>query len=427
MKNLEKTDPDVAKILDKELKRQQTNIELIASENIASEAVMEVTGSCMTNKYAEGYPGKRYYNGCEYYDEVENLAIERIKKVFDCKFANVQPHSGANANAGVFLALLEPGDTFMGMSLKEGGHLTHGSPVNMSGKWFNPVFYGVNDDGYIDYDAVAKLALETKPKLIIAGASAYPRIIDFKRFREIADSVGALLMVDMAHIAGLVAGGVHPSPLPYADVVTSTTHKTLRGPRGGIILTNNEGLAKKFNSGIFPGSQGGPLMNAVAAKAVAFKEALEPGFKSYQEQVVKNSKKLAEALIANGIDLVSGGSDNHLILLDLRSLKITGKDAANLLDEVYITVNKNGVPNDPESPFVTSGIRIGTPAITTRGFVEDDMVRLAELIAKVLKNIAQNKAAGEAKLDDALSKEIKTGVKELTDKYPIYAQSPVLA
>ncbi len=429
MADLNKKDPELADLLAKELIRQNRNIELIASENYASEDVMAATGSIMTNKYAEGYPGKRYYNGCEYYDDVERLAIERICKVFDCKFANVQPHSGANANVAVFLALMSPGDKFLGMSLKEGGHLTHGSPVNISGKWFEPLAYGVNNDGYIDYDEVEKIAKAEKPKVIIAGASAYPRAIDFKRFREIADSVGALLMVDMAHIAGLVAGGVHASPFPHAHVVTSTTHKTLRGPRGGIILTNDEALAKKFNSAVFPGSQGGPLMNSIAAKAVAFKEALDPSFKTYQEQIIKNSKALAQSLSENGINLVSGGTDNHLMLLDLQNLKITGKDAANILDEVHITVNKNGVPNDPQSPFVTSGIRVGTPAITTRGFNEADVQKLGVLIAKVLKNISENQAKGEAKIDADLAKEIKAGVIELTDKYPIYQsfQNPALA
>lgn len=427
MQNFKKTDPDVAKLVDKELNRQQTNIELIASENFASEAVMEAMATCMTNKYAEGYPGKRYYNGCEFHDDVETLAIERIKKVFGANYANVQAHSGANANLAVFMAAMDPGDTFVGMSLKEGGHLTHGSPVSISGKWFKPVSYGVNQDGYIDYDEVEKIVKEAKPKLVIAGASAYPREIDFKRFKEIADSVGALLMVDMAHIAGLVAGGVHPSPIPYADFVTSTTHKTLRGPRGGIVLTKDEEWAKKINSAIFPGSQGGPLMHAITAKAVAFKEALDPEFKTYQEQVVKNSKAFAEALIANGLDLVSGGTDNHLILLDLTKLNITGKNASNALDECHITVNKNGVPNDSRSPFVTSGIRLGTPAVTTRGFKETDMLETANLIARVLKNISENHAKNnlddkaEYVLDKAVADEVRDAVKKLTANHPLYA------
>ena len=428
MSFLENIDPEIKSLIDKELARQRQNIELIASENFTSLAVMEAVGSCMTNKYAEGYPGKRYYNGCEHYDTAEDLAIERIKKIFGCKFANVQPHSGANANVAVFLAALNPGDTFLGMSLAEGGHLTHGSPVNISGKWFNPVSYGVDENGYIDYDNVEKLAKESKPKLIIAGASAYPRVIDFKRFKEIADSVGAMLMVDMAHFAGLVAAGQHPSPFPYADFVTSTTHKTLRGPRGGIILTNNEELAKKVNSAVFPGSQGGPLMNNIAGKAVAFLEAQKPEFKKCQEQIVKNAKVLAESLIKEGIDIVSGGTDNHLMLVDLRTLNITGKNAANALDECHITVNKNGVPKDPRSPFVTSGIRIGTPAATTRGFTEADMVDLAGLIGKVLKNISENHKKNNLGdkdayiLDTSVADEVKAGVKALTEKYPLYPE-----
>lgn len=419
--NLQNSDPEVFEYINKELDRQRDNIELIASENFTSVAVMEACGSVMTNKYAEGYPGKRYYNGCEYHDEVEQLAIDRICKVFGCKFANVQAHSGANANTAVFLAALTPGDKFMGMSLSEGGHLTHGSPVNISGKWFNPVAYGVNEQGFIDYEEVRKIALEEKPKLIIAGASAYPRIIDFKKFRDICDEVGAYLMVDMAHFAGLVAAGVHPSPFPHADFVTSTTHKTLRGPRGGIVLTNNEDFAKKINSAIFPGSQGGPLMNTIAAKAVAFKEALSPEFKACQEQIVKNAKQLAQTLIDEGIDIVSGGTDNHLMLLDLQSLDITGKDAANLLDDCKITVNKNGVPNDPRSPFVTSGIRLGTPAMTTRGFKEAEMIELGKLIAKALKEMAsKQKETGETTLSTEFQDEIRAGVKSLVERFPLY-------
>ncbi len=381
---LNSVDPEISSLMDKEKVRQEENIELIASENFTSAAIMEAAGSCLTNKYAEGYPAKRYYSGCEYYDEIENIAIERLKSLFGAKFANVQPHSGANANLAAFMALMNPGDKYLGMSLKEGGHLTHGSAANYSGKWFEVISYGVNEQGLIDYDALEKLALEHKPKVIVAGASAYPRIIDFPRFRAIADKIGAKLMVDMAHIAGLVAAGVHPSPVPYADACTSTTHKTLRGPRGGIILTNDEELAKKINSAVFPGTQGGPLMHIIAAKAVCFKEALTEDFKAYQKQVAANAKKLAQTLMDKGIQLVSGGTDNHLMLLDLRSLKITGKDAANVLDTCRITVNKNGVPNDPESPFVTSGIRIGTPAVTTRGFKEPEMIRLGELIASIL-------------------------------------------
>lgn len=414
--SLDKADPEINDLINKELKRQQENIELIASENFASKAVMEAAGTCLTNKYAEGYPSKRYYNGCEYHDEIETIAIERLKKIFGCNFANVQPHSGANANNAVFAALLKPGEKFLGMSLKEGGHLTHGSPANISGKWFEVASYGVNKDGYIDYEEVRKIALEEKPKLIIAGASAYPRTIDFKKFRDIADECGAKLMVDMAHIAGLVAAGVHPSPFPYADVVTSTTHKTLRGPRGGIILWNDEELTKPLNSGIFPGTQGGPLMHIIAAKAVAFKEALDPSFKTYQEQVVKNTKAMAETFNAEGIDLVSGGSDNHLLLLDLIKLNLTGKDAANALDELKITVNKNGVPNDPQSPFVTSGIRIGTPAITTRGFKEEDAKEVAKAISAILISMSKN----NNEVEESVKKEVLATVKKLTDKLPLY-------
>lgn len=417
--DLATTDSEINDLINREQIRQETNIELIASENFASEAVMQAIGSCLTNKYAEGYPGKRYYNGCEFHDDMETIAIERAKKVFGCNFANVQPHSGANANTAVFMALLNPGDKFLGMSLKEGGHLTHGSPVNMSGKWFEPIAYGVDQNGFIDYSEVRKLAIEHKPKLIIAGASAYPRIIDFAKFKDIADETGAKLMVDMAHIAGLVAAGVHPSPFPHADVVTTTTHKTLRGPRGGLILWNDEELTKPFNMGIFPGSQGGPLMHSIAAKAVSFKEALEPEFKTYQEQVVKNSQAMAKTFIENGIDIVSGGTENHLLLLNLISLGLTGKVAANTLDELKITVNKNGVPNDPQSPFVTSGIRIGTPAITTRGFKEEDSIKVAQLISKALNNMKDNNGEVDAETKES----VLAGVKELTDRLPLYASA----
>lgn len=368
-----KYDEEVGKAMNLELARQQRNIELIASENIVSPAVMAAMGSVLTNKYAEGYPGKRYYGGCEDVDIVENIARDRAKKLFGAKFANVQPHSGAQANIAVYFALLNPGDTVMGMNLAEGGHLTHGSPVNLSGKYFNFVPYGINEEGYIDYDELEQKALSCKPKMIVAGASAYPRIIDFKRISEIAKKVGAYLMVDMAHIAGLVAAGLHPSPVPYADVVTTTTHKTLRGPRGGMILCNDEEIAKAVNKAIFPGTQGGPLMHIIAGKAVCFGEALKPEFKEYQQKVLDNCKALAKGFTKYGVDLVSGGSDNHLLLLDLRSLHITGKELEHRLDEVYITANKNAIPNDPEKPFVTSGIRVGTPAVTTRGLDEADM------------------------------------------------------
>lgn len=420
---LDQVDSEINSLISKELARQNGNIELIASENFTSIAVMQATGSCFTNKYAEGYPNKRYYNGCEFNDSIETLAIERLKKLFGAKFANVQPHSGANANVAAFIALLEPGDKFLGMSLKEGGHLTHGSPVNISGKWFQALSYGVNDQGYINYDEVERIALSEKPKLIIAGASAYPRQIDFTKFRAIADKCGAKLMVDMAHIAGLVAAGVHPSPIPYADIVTSTTHKTLRGPRGGIILCNDEELAKKINSAVFPGSQGGPLMHVIAAKAVSFKEALEPSFKDYQKQVIANTQAMVKTFQANGIDMVSGGSDNHLILLDLQNLKLTGKDAANLLDELRITVNKNGVPNDPESPFVTSGIRIGTPAITTRGFDETASAEVAQIISRVLKSMSQNSGS----VDSETEAYCKETVDKLTRDFPLYESHPCLS
>lgn len=379
MAYLSQYDPEVGATIENEYHREQRNIELIASENIVSPAVMMAMGTCLTNKYAEGYPGKRYYGGCEDVDIVENIARDRAKKLFGAKFANVQPHSGAQANIAVYFALLNPGDTVMGMNLAEGGHLTHGSPVNLSGKYFNFVPYGINEEGYIDYDEFEQKALSCKPKMIVAGASAYPRIIDFKRISEIAKKVGAYLMVDMAHIAGLVAAGLHPSPVPYADVVTTTTHKTLRGPRGGMILCNDEEIAKAVNKAIFPGTQGGPLMHIIAGKAVCFGEALKPEFKEYQQKVLDNCKALANGFTKYGVDLVSGGSDNHLLLLDLRSLHITGKELEHRLDEVYITANKNAIPNDPEKPFVTSGIRVGTPAVTTRGLDEADMEKLPSI------------------------------------------------
>ena len=403
-----KTDKDIADLIEAELARQNSHIELIASENWVSKAVMAAMGSPLTNKYAEGYPGKRYYGGCECVDIVENIAIERAKKLFGAGYANVQAHSGAQANTAVYFALLEPGDTVLGMSLAHGGHLTHGSPVNMSGKYFNFVSYGLGDDEKIDYDKVEELAKENKPKLIVAGASAYPRIIDFKRLSEIAKSVGAYLMVDMAHIAGLVAAGCHPSPVGYADVVTTTTHKTLRGPRGGLILTNDEELAKKINKSIFPGIQGGPLMHVIAGKAVCFGEALKPEFKTYQQQVVKNAQALAKGLVERGFDLVSGGTDNHLMLVDLRPFDITGKELEHRLDEVYITVNKNAIPNDPQKPFVTSGLRIGTPAVTTRGLGEAEMEKIAEYIYLAAKDF-ENKADF-----------IREGVTEICTKYPLY-------
>ncbi len=381
-----RADREVADSMLRELKRQQGNIELIASENFVSETVMNAVGSHLTNKYAEGYPGKRYYGGCQFVDEVENLAIERAKKLFGCNFANVQPHSGANANHAAFFALLETGDTYMGMSLACGGHLTHGSPVNYSGKQYNVVPYGLDPvTETIDYDEVERLALEHKPKLILAGASAYPRVIDFRRFREICDKVGAYFMVDIAHIAGLVVAGEHPSPFPYADVVTTTTHKTLRGPRGGMILSNDPEIAKKIDKAIFPGTQGGPLMHVIAGKAVAFKEALSDEFKAYQKQVIKNAAAMAEEFVRQDIDLVSGGTDNHLMLIKLVKNNVTGKELEHLLDECHITVNKNAIPNDPQKPFVTSGIRVGVPAATTRGMKEPEMVKIAQLISKVIK------------------------------------------
>ena len=409
--NLQAQDSAVFEAMEKEFARQQANIELIASENIVSEAVIEAQGSVLTNKYAEGYPGKRYYGGCEFVDVVEDIARDRAKQLFGAEHVNVQPHSGAQANMAVYFTVLEPGDTVLGMNLAHGGHLTHGSPVNFSGVQYNFVEYGVTKDtNVIDYEDVRAKALEHKPKLIVAGASAYPRQIDFAKFRAIADEVGALFMVDMAHIAGLVAAGLHPNPVPYADFVTTTTHKTLRGPRGGMILTSEE-WAKKIDKSIFPGIQGGPLMHVIAGKAVAFGEALQPEFKAYAQQVINNAKVLGESLQAEGIDLVSGGTDNHLLLLDVRSLGLTGKVAEALLDEVNITANKNGIPYDPEKPFVTSGVRIGTPAITSRGFVEEDMKEIAALIAAVLKNPE----------DEAVKADAQARVKALTDKYPIYA------
>lgn len=405
---VKKTDPAIAQIIEDELARQNSHIELIASENWVSHAVMAAMGSPLTNKYAEGYPGKRYYGGCECVDVAENLAIERAKELFGCDYANVQPHSGAQANMAVFFAMVNPGDTVMGMNLDHGGHLTHGSPVNMSGKYFNIVPYGVNDEGFIDYDELRRIALEAKPKLIIAGASAYARTIDFKKFREVADEVGAYLMVDMAHIAGLVAAGLHPSPIPYADVVTTTTHKTLRGPRGGLILANEEAAKKfNFNKAIFPGIQGGPLMHVIAAKAVSFKEALSDEFKAYQKQIIDNAQALAKGLMDRGIHIVSGGTDNHLMLVDLINLNLTGKQAEKMLDEVNITCNKNTIPNDPQSPFVTSGIRLGTPSVTTRGLKEEDMDAVAEAIALTLKDFEANKEKAKA---------IISGI---TAKYPL--------
>lgn len=402
-------DEEVGQAIKDEYARQNRNIELIASENIVSPTVLYAMGSVLTNKYAEGYPSKRYYGGCENVDVVENIAIERVKKLFNCEYANVQPHSGAQANMAVFFAMLNPGDTYMGMSLDAGGHLSHGSPVNFSGKYFNCVPYGVDENGYIDYDNILELAKQYKPKLIIAGASAYPRIIDFKKFREIADEVGAYLMVDMAHIAGLVATGLHPSPFPYADVVTTTTHKTLRGPRGGVILSNKEINEKfNFNKAIFPGTQGGPLEHVIAGKAVAFKEALDPSFKEYQAQIVKNCKALAEALRNKGFNMVTGGTDNHLLLLDLTNFDITGKELQARCDNVYITLNKNAIPNDPRSPFVTSGVRIGTAAITSRGMKEEDTEIIADLIYQTVTDYENNIG------------NIREKVVTLCNKYPIY-------
>lgn len=404
---IKNTDPEIAQAITDEMERQNSHIELIASENWVSKAVMAAMGSPLTNKYAEGYPGKRYYGGCQCVDVVENLARERAKKLFGCDYVNVQPHSGAQANMAVFFALLTPGDKILGMNLDHGGHLTHGSPVNMSGKYFETSFYGVNSQGVIDYDAVRQIALRESPKLIIAGASAYARIIDFKKFREIADEVGAYLMVDMAHIAGLVAAGLHPSPIPYADVVTTTTHKTLRGPRGGMILCNQEAAEKfNFNKAVFPGTQGGPLEHVIAGKAVCFQEALQPEFKAYQQQIVKNAQALCNGLMARGVKIVSGGTDNHLMLVDLSEEEVTGKELEKRLDDAHITCNKNTIPNDPRSPFVTSGVRLGTPAVTTRGMKETDMDTIAEAIAMVIKS---EEAVGKA----------RELVKELTDRYPL--------
>ncbi|MCR5108094.1 MAG: serine hydroxymethyltransferase [Lachnospiraceae bacterium] len=405
---VKKVDPEVSEAIVKEMERQNSHIELIASENWVSKAVMAAMGSPLTNKYAEGYPGKRYYGGCECVDIVEDLARERAKELFHCDYANVQPHSGAQANMAVFFAILEPGDTFMGMNLDHGGHLSHGSPVNLSGKYFNCVHYGVNDDGFIDYDEVRRIALECRPKMILAGASAYARKIDFKRFREICDEVGAVLMVDIAHIAGLVVTGYHESPFPYADVVTTTTHKTLRGPRGGLILANKEAADKyNFNKAIFPGIQGGPLMHVIAAKAVCFKEALSPEFREYGKNIVENAKALSEGLMKRGLSIVSGGTDNHLMLLDLRPQELTGKEIEKLLDKAHITANKNTVPNDPQKPFVTSGIRLGTPAVTSRGMNTADMDLIAEAISIIVKK-------GEEGVEEA-----RAIVNGLTSKYPL--------
>lgn len=402
-----KADPEIAQAITDEMKRQNSHIELIASENWVSKAVMAAMGSPLTNKYAEGYPSKRYYGGCQCVDVVENLARDRAKELFGCDYVNVQPHSGAQANLAVYFAMLEPGDKILGMNLDHGGHLTHGSPVNLSGKYFKSTFYGVNDDGVIDYEVVRQRAIEEKPKLIVAGASAYARIIDFKKFREIADEVGAYLMVDMAHIAGLVAAGLHPSPIPYADVVTTTTHKTLRGPRGGMILWNEKANEKfNFDKAIFPGTQGGPLEHVIAGKAVCFKEALQPEFKAYQKQILANAQALANALMDRGVKLVSGGTDNHLMLVDLREEQVTGKDLEKRLDSAHITCNKNAIPNDPRSPFLTSGVRLGTPAVTTRGMKEEDMYVIAEAISLVIKD--------EANVEKA--KELVAG---LTEKYPL--------
>ncbi|ORT99106.1 Serine hydroxymethyltransferase [Anaerovibrio sp. JC8] len=411
MDDLKVVDPEIAEVIDAELSRQRNKLELIASENIVSAAVMAAQGSVLTNKYAEGYPGKRYYGGCEHVDVIEQLAIDRAKKLFGAEYANVQPHSGAQANMAVFFALLEPGDTVMGLSLTDGGHLTHGSPVNMSGKYFKIVPYGVSEDTeQLDYDEIQKIANECKPKLIVAGASAYARVLDFPRLAEIAHSVGAYLMVDIAHIAGLVAAGLHPSPIPYADVVTTTTHKTLRGPRGGLILCKDEEFGKKFNKAIFPGIQGGPLMHVIAAKAVAFKEALSPEFKEYAQQIIRNASALAKTLTEKGFRIVSGGTDNHLMLVDLTNKNITGKIAQNVLDEVGITANKNTIPFEKLSPFVTSGIRLGSPALTTRGFKEEDMVEVGNIIALALDNPE----------DEAAKAQARDRVAALCRKYPLY-------
>ncbi len=414
---LHEADPEIADAIGKELERQRDKIELIASENIVSKAVLEAQGSILTNKYAEGYPGRRYYGGCEYVDIVEQLAIDRAKQLFDAGFANVQPNSGSQMNQAVFLALLEPGDSFMGLDLNAGGHLTHGSPVNMSGKWFHPIPYGVRrDDQLLDMEEVARIAREHRPKLIIAGGTAYSRIWDFEAFRRIADEVGAYLMVDMAHFAGLVAGGAHPNPVPHAHVVTTTTHKSLRGPRGGIILTNDEAIAKKMNSAVFPGLQGGPLMHVIAAKAVAFKEALQPEFKAYAAQVVANARALARSLQDEGLDIVSGGTDNHLMLVDLRPKQARGKDAEKALDRASITCNKNGIPFDPEKPFVTSGIRLGTPAGTTRGFGEAEFRTIGSMIAEIVDGLRTNGPEGDAQAEQSVARRVK----ELCARFPIY-------
>ncbi len=407
--DIKAVDPEIAKAIEDEMQRQEDHLELIASENFTSKAVMAAMGSPLTNKYAEGYPGKRYYGGCEYVDVVEDLARERAKELFGCEYVNVQPHSGAQANMAAFYAVLKPGDTFMGMSLDHGGHLSHGSPANLSGSYFHAVPYGVNADGFIDYDEMRHIALECKPKMIVSGASAYCRALDFKRIREICDEVGAVMMVDIAHIAGLVAAGLHESPIPYADIVTTTTHKTLRGPRGGMIMATAAANEKyNFNKAIFPGTQGGPLMHVIAAKAVCFKEALSPAFKEYQAQIIKNAQALCKGLMSRGIDIVSGGTDNHLMLVDLRRLDLTGKAMEKAMDAANITCNKNTVPNDPKSPFVTSGLRLGTPAVTTRGLKEDDMDQVAEAIALILKDPEGN------------TEKAKAIVKSLTDKYPLH-------
>lgn len=416
-KKLDESDPEIHSIIEKELKRQQNQIELIASENIVSQAVLNAQGTILTNKYAEGYPGKRYYGGCEFVDEIERIAINRAKKIFNCEFANVQPNSGSQANQAVFFALIKPGDTILGMSLSAGGHLTHGAAPNQSGKWFNPIYYGVTkDSNLIDYDEVERLALEHEPKLIIAGGSAYPRIIDFARFRAIADKVNAYLMVDMAHFAGLVAAGIYPSPIPYAHIITTTTHKTLRGPRGGMILSNDAEIAKKIDSAIFPGIQGGPLMHVIAAKAVAFGEALTPEFKSYGKAVVENAKMLSSSLIKRGLDIVTGGTDSHLLLVDLRPKNLTGKLAEESLERAGLTCNKNSIPFDPEKPFVTSGIRLGTPAGTTRGFGVDEFEKIGHLIGDVLDGLSNNPENNEKAEKIALEEVLK-----LCNKFPIYS------
>lgn len=417
---LEDVDPDLYKAVIGELERQQDQIELIASENITSRAVMQAQGSVLTNKYAEGYPGKRYYQGCEHVDVVEQLAIDRLKKLFGCEYANVQPNSGSQANQAAYMAMCEPGDTILGMSLAAGGHLTHGAAPNQSGKWFNAVQYGVREeDGLIDYDEVERLAKEYKPKVIVSGASAYPRVIDFKRFREIADSVGAYHFCDVAHYSGLVAGGSYPNPMPYADIVTSTTHKTLRGPRGGIVMTNDEALAKKINSAVFPGLQGGPLEHVIAGKAVAFMEAAKPSFKSYAKAIVDNARILADVLVEGGLDIVSGGTDSHIVLVDLRPKKLTGKAADEAMERAGITCNKNAVPFDPEKPFVTSGVRLGTPAGTTRGFGPAEWREIGALILEVLDGLVANGEEGNA----AVEKAVRAKVKTLCDRFPIYEQA----